>query len=200
MYIVCLLLRLRDTITSLCKMAVNISVWDEVTKGNAAGQACWEVTCNHCGHAFVANATKIKNHLLASGGVKACKDCPEDVSTALRTAGAAKAAVQDAKKRTRDLQEELDENKKARVSGSPSTASSRQGGSSSSQGGIQRAFARANTGLAQAAVAKFFYTEGIPFLKVESSAFKEMVECIATDRNVSQRISAGASATCVCYS
>jgi len=156
--------------------ALSISVWDQVTKGNSTGQSSWEVTCNHCGHSFVANATKIKKHLLASGDVKACSGCPEHVSTALRTASAAKAVAQDSKKRTRDLQEEMDQNKKAKVSGSPSTLSSRQG--SSSQGGIQRAFARANTASVQAAVAKFFYTEGIPFQKVESSSFKAMVAAL----------------------
>ena len=82
----------------------------------------------------------------------------------------------DSKKRTRDLQEEMDQNKKAKVSGSPSTPSSRQG--SSSQGGIQRAFARANTTSVQAAVAKFLYKEGIPFQKVESSSFKAMVAAL----------------------
>ena len=96
--------------------AVNISVWDQVAKGNASGQSSWEITCNHCGHSFVGNATKIKKHLLATGDVKACSGCPEHVLTALRTASAAKAAAQDSKKRTRDLQEELDQSKKARVS------------------------------------------------------------------------------------
>ena len=99
--------------------------------------------------------------------VELYRGCPEHLLTALRTASAAKAAAQDSKKRTRDLQEELDQSKKARVSGSPSTPSSRQGSSSSSQGGIQRAFAKANTASAQAAVAKFFYAERIAFQKVE---------------------------------
>ena len=89
--------------------------------------------------------------------------------TALRTASAAKAAAQDSKKRTRDLQEELDQSKKARVSGSPSTPSS-------SQGGIQRAFARANTASAQAAVAKFFYAEGIAFQKVERNKWNRFLD------------------------
>ena len=61
-----------------------ITVWGQVERGNLLGQNSWEVKCIHCSHSFVANATKVKNHLLAGGGVKACDMCPEHVATALR--------------------------------------------------------------------------------------------------------------------
>ena len=103
----------------------NISIWEQVIKGNLVGQSSWEVVCKHCSHTFVANASKIKKHLLASGGVKACRLCPESVSTALRATNAAKAAGQESRKRTGDVQAEMDQHKKARTaSGSPGSGQS----------------------------------------------------------------------------
>lgn len=124
-------------------MSANINVWDHVTKGDPSGKASCKVICNHCSHEFVGNPTKIKNHLLAGLGVKACKACPESFSTALREADAAKTASQEAKKRTMELQAEMDHNKKARTtSGSASTPISRQSTTSSqvgwSDGGLTR--------------------------------------------------------------
>jgi hypothetical protein len=130
----------------------------------------------------VANASKIKNHLLAQSGVKACSSCPESVQTALLAADAAKAAANAGKKRNQELQEELDERKKARQGSHDSSAGSAPASTQPARGGIQAAFARNNAALAHKAVAKFFHCEGISLVKVGSPYFLSMIQVLQQTR------------------
>jgi hypothetical protein len=80
--------------------------WEQVERGDPSGPTCFHVECHHCNHKFVANVTKVLNHLLGKPGVKKCTEVPVAVAKQLQALTAVKEASLSNKKREREEEDQ----------------------------------------------------------------------------------------------
>ncbi len=130
------------------------------------------VNCSYCGKDYTGGVTRIRAHILGNKsqlGVAKCQgEVPAEVVDRLKLAEEAKEREAQRKRRREQLQRA--------ASGAQSTLSASKSGTQSS---IQAAFARADKSEVDAAVARCFYANGIPFNVARNPFFKDAVAAIA---------------------
>ena len=129
------------------------------------------VECKHCNKQFRAGAYRIRGHPLGlnDGGVAGCLACPDNVLEKFQKLQDVSEA-QAQKKRKRVEIEQL-------TSGSGSVTDSALG--TNTQPTIVQLFKPEVTAEADAAVGRFIFAEGIPFVKTDSPYFSAMLSSVA---------------------
>ncbi len=132
------------------------------------------VKCEHCANEFSAGAYRIRGQILGIRGRGGgnCLEAPQDAKDLFQAIENEKAAAT-SKKRKRDDLDQLTANDGSATA--PSTA----GSTGPVQIGIKQAFSNSIKADADAAVCRYFYAEGTPFVKIESPYFLDMLQKVA---------------------
>ena len=126
-----------------------------------------EVQCKYCQHRFRAGAGRIRSHLLGTkDGVSACSEVPDIVTYALKRKQTEKSEETAAKKRKQEL------DLQTRSSSDPETSDS------SKVNPISTAYAKVDKAGTDAAIARYFYDNGLPFHSARSQTYVDMVHSI----------------------
>ena len=154
-------------------------VWEQFEKLGAGKGNNFPISCRHCNKQFVGNTSRLLTHLTGEGtGVSTCKSMPAETVEALKAMTASIKATIAVKKRDREVEEEVllqDSEPIVTVSSSSSNGSNKK----LKQASIQQVLSTTKLEAARKAVAKFFFTEGIPINKSRSWSFREMMAAVA---------------------
>ena len=129
------------------------------------------VKCTLCNHKFSGGPFRIRGHILSIGN-RGGGCCPSDTP-----------AAQEARAYFQKVEDDLaaaKEKKRKRVELDEMTHASLTGNSSDGlvQLSIEAAFLPGLKGKADAALARFLYADGVPFIKSESPYFQEMLTAV----------------------
>ena len=143
--------------------------WDcVVVVSRSSGNRLDKLKCIYCQVEFCGGSTRIRNHIISAkgAGVGGCKGSPP-------VALIEKFKSLDQEKRELSRNNELKRKLEASLR---STAAAKSGTQSDIRG------FKAEKDDADAAVARFFYAEGIPFVKSESKYFREMLQAVCRQK------------------
>ena len=141
---------------------------------NDKNAAFSKLKCIYCEREYTGGVCRIRAHLNGSGDIhiKACQNVPDDVMQKFQE-DKNERAKQEILKRKREA---LDAATKVKIVSK--THDSQAHASTSKQGTLPGMFQLGSKQFADAALARCFYANGIPFVVAESKYFKEMLEAV----------------------
>ena len=142
-----------------------------ILNGNVKNAAFSKLQCIYCQKEYTGGVSRIRAHLNGSGDIhiRKCEDVPEDIMKKFQE-DKTERLKQEILKRKRDA---LNDATKASKSHDAQAHTS-----STKQARLPGMFQHGAKQLADAAVARCFYANGLPFVVAESKHFKEMLEAV----------------------
>ncbi|KAH7284565.1 hypothetical protein KP509_34G060300 [Ceratopteris richardii] len=166
--------------------------WEYVDKVKALPKGNWTCRCKFCGHIWDGGANRIRAHILGlkGYGVDKCAQAPQKIREACRKllAKSSQESGSCSNANVMHSHEDIVANESANIDDHEETYVSQPCGDTStfhasqkrraSQGPLQKAWEAQARADADKALRRFFFAEDIPFWKVRSPYFLDMVSAI----------------------